>query len=67
MVEFNMLQYKYIYNIQICTNRYMTNRHRDIYIQYTKYIIYIINMHVIIVHTFVSFSNWYISYMHYNT
>ena len=27
----------------------------------------IINMQVIIVHTFVSFSNWYISYMHYYT
>ena len=34
MVEFNMLQYKYIYNIQIYTNKYMTNRHKDIYIEY---------------------------------
>ena len=67
MVGFEMLQYKYIYNIQIYTNRYMTNRHKDIYIEYKKYIIYIINMQVIIVHTFVSFSNWYISYMHYIT
>ena len=57
MVEFNMLQYKYIYNIQIYTNRYMTNRHKDIYIEYKKCMIYIINMQVITVHTFVSFSN----------
>ena len=29
----------------------MTNRHKDIYIEYKKYIIYIINMQVIIAHT----------------
>ena len=67
MVGFKMLQYKYIYNIQIDINRYMTNRHKDIYIEYKKYIIYIINMQVIIIHTFVSSSNCYISYMHYYT